>query len=117
GAVTTMLGRRRLLPDILSQNNRVRSFQERIAVNTPIQGTAADLIKRAMLRLDATLREADSPALMLLQVHDELVLELPEEDVEATAGLVREAMEGALELAVPLKVDVHHGRDWHEAHG
>jgi len=117
GHVATMLGRRRPLPDILSDNNRVRSFQERIAVNTPIQGTAADLIKLAMLRLDRTLREADTGALLLLQVHDELVLEVPEPALEQVSGLVREAMEGALELSVPLVVDMHHGRDWREAHG
>ncbi len=117
GWVATMLGRRRLLPDILSQNNRVRSFQERIAVNTPIQGTAADLIKLAMLRLDRALREARSPALMLLQVHDELVLEVPAAAREETAALVTEAMEGALELTVPLVVEVHAGENWREAHG
>jgi len=117
GWVATMLGRRRLLPDILSQNNRVRSFQERIAVNTPIQGTAADLIKLAMLRLDRALREAGSPALMLLQVHDELVLEAPQDAQQETATLVIEAMEGALELSVPLVVEVHAGADWREAHG
>ncbi len=117
GWVATMLGRRRLLPDILSQNNRVRSFQERIAVNTPIQGTAADLIKLAMLRLDRALREADSPALMLMQVHDELVLETPATSRDATAALVTEAMEGALELSVPLVVEVHAGENWREAHG
>ena len=117
GHVTTMLGRRRLLPDILSQNNRVRSFQERIAVNTPIQGTAADLIKLAMLRLDAALREAGSPAMLLLQVHDELVLELPEAALPTVTEIVAGAMEGALELTVPLVVDMHHGRDWQQAHG
>ena len=117
GVVETMLGRRRMLPDILSQNNRIRSFQERIAVNTPIQGTAADLIKLAMLRLDAALRKAQSAALMLVQVHDELVLEVAESELEAVGALVREAMEGALELSVPLVVDVHSGRDWREAHG
>jgi DNA polymerase-1 len=117
GFVTTMMGRRRLLPDIMSQNNRVRSFQERIAVNTPIQGTAADLIKLAMLRLDASLRERETGAMMLLQVHDELVLELPEAELETITDLVRTAMEQAVELSVPLEVDVHHGRDWREAHG
>ena len=117
GFVETMLGRRRLLPDILSQNNRVRSFQERIAVNTPIQGTAADLIKRAMLRLDRSLSGNDTGALLLVQVHDELVLEVPETALAEVTALVREAMEGALELAVPLVVDVHHGADWREAHG
>lgn len=117
GHVETMLGRRRLLPDILSQNNRVRSFQERIAVNTPIQGTAADLIKLAMLRLQAALQREDTGAMLLLQVHDELVLELPEAHLEPVTALVREAMEQAMDLAVPLVVDPHHGHDWREAHG
>ncbi len=117
GYVETMLGRRRLLPDIHSDNHRLRSFQERIAVNTPIQGTAADLIKLAMLRLDATLTMARSPALMLLQVHDELVLELPEKEIEDVTALVVDAMSHALELTVPLVVDVHTGANWAEAHG
>lgn len=117
GSVATMLGRRRLLPDILSPDPRLRSFQERIAVNTPIQGTAADLIKLAMLRLQAALASAGSGAWLLLQVHDELVLEVPTAEVAAVADLVRRAMEGALALAVPLVVDVHTGRDWREAHG
>jgi DNA polymerase-1 len=117
GYVETMLGRRRLLPDIHSPNPGLRSFQERIAVNTPIQGTAADLIKLAMLRLDKVLCETGSPALMLLQVHDELVLEVPEAEVDVVASLVRDAMEHALQLEVPLVVDVHTGRNWAEAHG
>jgi DNA polymerase-1 len=117
GYVETMLGRRRLLPELHSTNPGLRSFQERIAVNTPIQGTAADLIKLAMLRLDKVLRETGSPALMLLQVHDELVLEVAAAEVAAVTLLVREAMEQALPLAVPLVVDVHTGRNWAEAHG
>jgi len=117
GYVETMLGRRRLLPDIMSTNNRVRSFQERIAVNTPIQGTAADLIKLAMLRLKAALKDVETGAVLLLQVHDELVLELPESELETVKALVVEAMEKALPLSVPLVVDAHAGTDWREAHG
>jgi len=116
GATATLLGRRRLLPDILSDNNRIRSFQERIAVNTPIQGTAADLIKLAMLDVDRRLREGGHAALMLLQVHDELLLEVPEPELEAVTALVRDAMENVFTLAVPLVVDVHVGRTWAEAH-
>jgi DNA polymerase-1 len=116
GCVETMLGRRRLLPDILSANARLRSFQERIAVNTPIQGTAADLVKRAMLRLETALREAGSAAMLLIQVHDELVLEAPRSELDAVTALTIEAMEGALELAVPLVVEAHAGADWREAH-
>jgi len=117
GFVETMLGRRRLLPDIMSTNNRVRSFQERIAVNTPIQGAAADLIKLAMLRLKAALKNGETGAVLLLQVHDELVLELPESELETVQALVVEAMENALPLSVPLVVDAHAGKDWREAHG
>jgi DNA polymerase-1 len=117
GRVETMLGRRRLLPDILATDPRVRSFQERVAVNTPIQGTAADLIKLAMLRIQAALDARDTGALLLLQVHDELVLEVPRGRVDEVAALVREGMEGALTLKVPLVVDIHTGADWAEAHG
>ncbi|MFT7699759.1 MAG: DNA polymerase-1, partial [Candidatus Krumholzibacteriia bacterium] len=115
--VETLLGRRRLLPEIDSSNNRTRSFQERIAVNTPIQGTAADLIKLAMLRISAALKESDTNALLLLQVHDELVLEVPKQELEAVQKIVREGMEGAMDLKVPLVVDMHSGANWAEAHG
>ena len=115
--VTTLLGRRRLLPDIDSSNNRIRSFQERVAVNTPIQGTAADLIKLAMIRISGRLREEGSGALLLLQVHDELVLEVPRGELEATRELVVAGMQGAMSLKVPLVVDVHAGANWAEAHG
>jgi len=117
GWVETLLGRRRLLPDIESANNRVRAFQERVAVNTPIQGTAADLIKLAMIQIQKDLGETDLGALLLLQVHDELVFEVPSENLESLKPLVRVAMEGALELKVPLVVDMHSGGNWAEAHG
>ena len=117
GVSTTLLGRRRPLPDILSDNNRLRSFSERIAVNTPIQGTAADLIKLAMLRVDAELRDRNLESLLLLQVHDELLLEVPAGELDAVTILVREAMEGVAELAVPLTVDIHTGANWADAHG
>ncbi len=116
GFVETLLGRRRLLPDINSDNPRIRSFQERVAVNTPIQGTAADLIKLAMIRIQERLNQADFEALLLLQVHDELVLELSQDRLPEVSEIVREGMEGALELSVPLLVDMHHGSDWAEAH-
>ena len=117
GWVETLLGRRRLLPDIHSASNRVRSFQERVAVNTPIQGTAADLIKLAMIRIQRDLDASDTGALLLLQVHDELVFEVPAGELEDLKLLVREGMEGALELKVPLVVDLHTGNNWAEAHG
>lgn len=117
GWVATMLGRKRLLPDITSQNNQVRAFQERVAVNTPIQGTAADLVKLAMIRIHAELAASDLGAMLLLQVHDELVLEVARDDLEAVRKLVRSGMEEALALDVPLVVDMHTGANWAEAHG
>lgn len=117
GFVTTMSGRRRPLPDIASDDPRRRSLAERMAVNTPIQGAAADLIKQAMLRVDRELRQTGSGALLLLQVHDELLLEVPRDELATVATLVREAMEQVADLAVPLLVDVHDGADWAEAHG
>ncbi|MBA4377161.1 MAG: hypothetical protein C0395_00600 [Gemmatimonas sp.] len=117
GFVTTMSGRRRPLPDIASDDPRRRSLAERMAVNTPIQGAAADLIKQAMLRVDRELRHGGSRALLLLQVHDELLLEVPRDELADVSALVRAAMERVATLAVPLVVDVHDGADWAEAHG
>ncbi len=117
GVATTLLGRRRPLPDILSDNQRLRAMAERMAMNTPIQGTAADLIKLAMIRLDRELAEGGHLALMLLQVHDELLLELPESELEAVTALVRDCMEGVMDLSVPLTVEIHAGADWEAAHG
>jgi DNA polymerase-1 len=117
GWVETLLGRRRRLPDITSGNDRVRAFQERIAVNTPIQGTAADLIKLAMIRLDRELRDRQTGARMLLQVHDELVLEVARDELDTIAPLVRACMESAMDFDVPLVVDLHTGANWAEAHG
>jgi DNA polymerase-1 len=116
GAVRTLLGRRRALPDLHSRNRALRQAAERMAVNTVVQGTAADLIKRAMLAVSAALREADSRARMILQVHDELVLEVPASEVESVAARTREVMEGVWSLAVPLLVEVGVGRNWREAH-
>ncbi|MDO9172027.1 MAG: DNA polymerase I [bacterium] len=117
GFVTTMSGRRRPLPDIASDDPRRRSLAERMAVNTPIQGAAADLIKQAMLRVDGELRRGGSRALLLLQVHDELLLEVPRDELADVSALVRGAMEQVATLAVPLVVDVHDGADWAAAHG
>jgi len=116
GFVTTLLGRRRYLPDLASRNRTLRSAAERMAVNTVIQGTAADLIKKAMVELDEALAVASLPARMILQVHDELVLEVARDRVEAASALVRERMEGVAALRVPLLVDVGVGDHWREAH-
>ncbi|MBX5435740.1 MAG: DNA polymerase I [Alicyclobacillaceae bacterium] len=115
GYVTTLLNRRRYLKDIHSKNYNLRSFAERTAMNTPIQGTAADIIKLAMVRIDRALREANLKARMLLQVHDELIFECPAAEVPALSSLVEENMENALTLNVPLKVDIHTGRTWYDA--
>ena len=114
GVVTTMFGRRRRVPELTSRNGQIRSAAERVTVNLPIQGTAADILKRAMIDLHRVL-PADSP--MILTVHDELLLEVPEARADEVAALVRERMEGAAELVVPLTVDVGIGRTWKDAKG
>jgi DNA polymerase I len=116
GEVRTLFGRKRALPELLSRNPALRQGAERMAVNTPIQGTAADLIKIAMIRVDRELTARGLDARLLLQVHDELVLEVAERDAEAAAALVCAEMGAAAELAVPLEVDVGTGRSWAEAH-
>jgi DNA polymerase-1 len=117
GYVTTLLGRVRHLPELASSRPMTRSFGERIAVNTPIQGTAADLIKLAMVNLDRRLAERETRAEMTVQVHDELILEVPEAEAEEIGALVKKEMEGAIELAVPLIVDLGVGENWMEAKG
>ncbi len=113
---STLLGRIRLLPDINSQNSNVRSFAERIAVNTPIQGTAADLIKLAMIQIDADFREKGFQSAMLMTVHDELVFEVPEQELKTVTTRIRDIMEDVWQLKVPLKVNIASGKNWAEAH-
>ncbi|MDP6937828.1 MAG: DNA polymerase I [Planctomycetota bacterium] len=116
GYVETLLGRRRTIPDINSENQRARVFAENAAVNTPVQGSAADVIKLAMIGLEERLTASDLAGEMLLQVHDELLLEVPASELEASTDLVRDCMEHALDLDVPLKVEFGSGRNWLEAH-
>jgi DNA polymerase-1 len=116
GYVETLLGRRRRIPEIQSANSRLRSNAENAAVNTPVQGSAADIIKRAMIDLEDKLEHSPLKGRMLLQVHDELVLEVPESELEETIEVVRVAMEEAVKLEVPLKVDFGWGKNWLEAH-
>ena len=113
---STLLGRMRLLPDIGSSNTNVRQFAERTAINTPIQGTAADLIKVAMIKVDRALQAKGLQAAMLLSVHDELVFEVPPEELQTLRGLVTAIMEGIWNLKVPLKVNLAWGKNWTEAH-
>jgi DNA polymerase-1 len=115
GYVTTLLGRRRYLPEIHSKNWNVRSFAERVAINSPIQGTAADLIKIAMIRIHARLAGQGIPARMLLTVHDELVFEVREDAAAELGALVRREMEGAIELDVPVEVGIGVGKTWYDA--
>lgn len=115
GYVTTLLHRRRYLPDITSSNFNVRSFAERTAMNTPIQGSAADIIKKAMIDLAKRLHEERLQARLLLQVHDELILEAPKEEVDLLKNIVPDVMENAVSLRVPLKVDYHFGPTWYDA--
>ncbi len=112
--VTTLFGRVRPIPDINSKNINQRGFAERTAVNTPLQGTAADLIKIAMIRIDAALRERGLKSRMTLQVHDELVFEVPEREVETMRTLVRDQMENVHPLTVPLLVEVGVGKNWRD---
>ena len=112
GYVRTLYGRRRPMPDLKARDYNLRSAAERMAMNAPIQGTAADIIKLAMIRVDNALREARLSAKLVLQVHDELILDTPEKEAETVARLLRTAMEQVAELHVPLKVDVHQGKSW-----
>ena len=115
GVVKTMFGRRRLVPDLSSRNGQIRAGAERYAVNFPIQGSAADILKRAMIDVHAEMVRSSSPARMILTVHDELLFEAPREMADETAALVREKMEGAVKLKVPLTVDVGLGENWKQA--
>jgi DNA polymerase-1 len=112
GYVSTMFGRRRYLPELSSANYNTRSFGERAAMNSPIQGTAADIIKLAMVEAHRSSSGRGLAAKLILQVHDELIVESPPEEIERVSALVRAAMEGVARLNVPLKVDLCVGRDW-----
>ena len=115
GFVTTMFGRRRNLPELKSSNFNIRSFGERVALNTPIQGTAADIIKLAMIHVDKALREQKLQARLVLQVHDELIVECPIEEREQVTALLTEQMEHVAKLSVPLLAEAKSGASWYEA--
>jgi DNA polymerase-1 len=116
GYVETVFGRRLYLPDIRSGNAQLRQYAERSAINAPMQGTAADIIKRAMITVDAWCRRENTPARLIMQVHDELVFEVPGEALDAVTAAVRQHMVNAASLSVPLRVDVGSGANWDEAH-
>ena len=120
GAVKTLFGRRRLVPELTSPNAQVRAAAERVSVNMPIQGTAADILKRAMIDVGQALEERRARggrARMILTVHDELLFEVPRDEVDEVTAQVRAGMEGAARLTVPLTVDVGVGENWREAKG
>ncbi len=116
GFVTTQMGHRRSVPDINSSNRTVRQASERIAVNSVIQGSAAEIVKIAMLNIDRALKQKNLKARLLLQVHDEVILEVPDEELEEVTSLVRRAMEGAVKLSIPLRVSIESGKRWGELH-
>jgi len=116
GFVTTLLNRRRYLPEINSQTIAIRQASERMAINTPLQGTAADMIKVAMIRIQNRLEEFHLSTKMIMQVHDELVFEVPEGEMESTLPMIRDEMETVMELSIPLKVSIYSGKNWAEAH-
>ena len=116
GYVSTLFGRRRALPELTSTNHNIRASGERMARNTPIQGTAADVIKLAMVRVWRRLRDEKMESRLILTVHDELIVEAPEAEAEKAAAILREEMEGCVQYAVPLSTDVHIGKNWLEAH-
>lgn len=115
GYVATMFGRRRPVPELKSSNFMQRSFGERVAMNSPIQGTAADIIKIAMIRVNEALRKANLRSRLILQVHDELLIETAREELEEVSRILKEEMLGAAKLEVPLEVDMHTGENWYEA--
>lgn len=115
GYVTTMFGRRRPVPEISSSNFMQRSFGERIAMNSPIQGTAADIIKIAMIRVHDRLKNEKLRSRLVLQVHDELLIETVREEEEEVARILEEEMKHAADLAVTLEIDMHTGENWYEA--
>ena len=114
GYTTTAFGRRRYIPEINSQNGNMRAFGRRVAMNAPIQGTAADIMKLAMLKVDEALKREGLDARIVMQVHDELVVEVSDSQIDKCRELVKREMESAAELSVPLTVDVTDGKNWLE---
>ena len=114
GSVRTLFGRMRPIPDIESRNANQRGFAERTAVNTPLQGSAADLIKLAMIKIDRLLAEQKLRTRMVLQVHDELLFEVPEDETEVVTNLVKQAMENVIQLTIPIAADLSFGPNWRD---
>ena len=115
GYVTTLLGRRREIPEIHDKNRMIREFGKRAAMNAPIQGSAADLIKLAMIRIDKAMKEKKVKSRMILQVHDELIFEVPQDEIDMMKALINDGMVNAMSLKVPLTAECAVGKDWYEA--
>lgn len=115
GYVCTLTGRKRVIHEINSSNYNLRQFGERAAMNMPLQGSSADIIKIAMVNVDSVLKAEGLKTRIILQVHDELILEAPEAEVKRASEILKEKMETAVELKVPLTVDVHTGKNWYDA--
>ena len=118
GYVETISGRRREITNINSRNKVEKAAAERVAVNTPVQGSAADIVKKAMLNVSKALKETNSKAKLLLQVHDELIFECPDDEsiIKETIALIKDKMENAVKLSVPLRVSIEYGKNWGEFH-
>lgn len=114
GYAITLFGRKRFLPDINSKNRTIKSMAERVAINSPIQGTAADIIKKAMINIQNVMDERELESKMILQVHDELIFEVPDHEVDEMKLLIKEKMENVVELKVPLTVEVGVGQNWYD---
>ncbi|MBI2832387.1 MAG: DNA polymerase I, partial [Chloroflexi bacterium] len=114
GYVQTLLGRRRYIPEVNATNRQIKEAAERMAINMPVQGTSADIIKVAMVNLDREMQKHGLKGKMLLQVHDELIFEVPEPEMEEMSRLVPQVMSSAIHLSVPVKVDIKSGRNWGE---
>ena len=115
GEVRTLFNRKREIEELKNTNYMIRAMGERMALNTPIQGTAADILKMAMVKLHNILKEKNLKTKMLLQVHDELIFDVPEDELEEVKEIVRDTMENIYKLDVPLKVEINYGKDWYEA--
>ena len=115
GEVRTLFNRKREIEELKNTNYMIRAMGERMALNTPIQGTAADILKMAMVKLHNILKEKSLKTKMLLQVHDELIFDVPEDELEEVKEIVRDTMENIYKLDVPLKVEINYGKDWYEA--
>ena len=116
GYVSTIMGRKRIITGINSKNKTEKAGAERTAINTPIQGSAADIVKVAMLNLSKAIKKQNLKTKMILQVHDEIIFEAPEEEAERVIPLIREEMENAVKLRIPLKVSIEKGKRWGEFH-